>query len=237
MFNIAICEDDLNQQQIIKALLTEIGYDESFNIHIFGSGEELIQSYADGNRYSIILLDMQMNELNGIQTAKVIKEYDSDCLFIIITSIIEYAVDGYSIGAYDFILKPIVKDKFHSVINSAVREWQNNMSRVYIIKSRDRLTSIRLSEISYIESYKNKVIIYMNDESYIDNMSITNMEKKLGKDGFIRISRYYIVNISHAKEIRVNKVILGIGKELIYSEKYRESIKKEYLNYMMGDLG
>lgn len=237
MLNIAICEDDLNQQQTIKELLTEIGYDESFNIYIFGSGEELIQSYEDGNRYSIILLDMQMNNLNGIQTAKVIKQYDSDGLFIIITSIIEYAVDGYSIGAYDFILKPIDKDKFHSVINSAVREWQNNMSRVYIIKSRDRLTSIRLSEISYIESYKNKVIIHTNDETYIDNISITNMEKKLANDGFSRISRYYIVNISHVKEIGVNTVILSNGKELIFSEKYRDGIKKEYLNYMMGDLG
>lgn len=237
MLNIAICEDDLNQQQIIKALLTEIGYNDSFKIHIFGSGEDFIKSYEDGNRYSIILLDMQMNDLNGIQTAKVIKQYDSDCLFIIITSIIEYAVDGYSIGAYDFILKPIDKDKFHSVINSAVREWQNNMRRVYIIKSRERLSSIRLSEISYIESYKNKVIIHTNEESYIDNISIMNMEKKLANDGFSRISRYYIVNISHVKEIGVNTVILSNGKELIFSEKYRDGIKKVYLNYMMGDLG
>jgi DNA-binding LytR/AlgR family response regulator len=63
------------------------------------------------------------------------------------------------------------------------------------------------------------------------------MEKKLANDGFSRISRYYIVNISHVKEIGVNTVILSNGKELIFSEKYRDGIKKEYLNYMMGDLG
>ncbi|MBE0451583.1 MAG: response regulator transcription factor, partial [Clostridia bacterium] len=155
MLSIAICEDDVMQQRSLVALLNEIGLNESLDLHTFNSGEELIKSYESGNRYSIILLDMQLNDLNGIQTAKLIKRFDSNCLFIIITSIIEYAIDGYSIGAYDFILKPVDKNKFNSVIYSAVREWQSIMNKVYVIKSRDRLTSIRLSEIRYIESNKN----------------------------------------------------------------------------------
>ena len=74
MISIAICEDDVMQQQVLEALLNEIGLKESLDIHKFKSGEDLIKSYEGGNKYSIVLLDMQLNEMDGIQTAKIIKQ-------------------------------------------------------------------------------------------------------------------------------------------------------------------
>lgn len=236
MLSVAICEDDLVQQEILKALLDEMGYTKSLEIQTFSSGEELIQSYKEGNRYSIIFLDVKMKGLNGIQTAKLIKAFDRDCLFIIITSIIEYALEGYSISAYDFILKPIEKEKFQSVVNRAVREWQSNMAKVYIINSRNKLTSIKLSQIRYIESNKNRVLLHTCDGTFIDHTSMKNLEPQMADEGFVRISRYYIVNLSHIKEISANAVILINGKELAYSGKYRDMIKKEYLNHLTGGL-
>lgn len=80
------------------------------------------------------------------------------------------------------------------------------------------------------------MIIHTNKETYINNESISSVVDKLGKDGFVRISRYYIVNIYHVKEIDVKKLILITGEELTYSEKFRDNIKKEYLKFMMGDI-
>lgn len=236
MLEIAICEDDIIQQQRLEVLLFEIGLKESVNLRKFDSGERLIKSYEAGDRYSIILLDMQLNELDGIQTAGIIRKYDKNCLIIIITSIMEYAVEGYSIDAYDFMLKPVDKVKFSRVINNAVKEIQVRMNKTYLIESRDKTKAIKLSEIQFIESNRNRVIIHTNKETYTNNESICSVEKKLGKDGFVRIGRYYIVNVYHVKEIDVKKLILITGEELNYSEKYRDNIKKEYLKFMMGDM-
>ena len=236
MISIAICEDDVKQQQVLEALLNEIGLKESLNLHKFNSGEDLIKSYESGNKYSIVLLDMQLNEMDGIQTAKIIKQFDKNCLFIIITSIMEYAVEGYSIDAYEFIMKPVNKDKFNTVIKNAIKELQSRMNKTYLVKTRERMATIRLSEIRYIESNKNGVIIHTNEQTYNDKDNISSVEKRLKQDGFIRISRYYIVNIYQVKEIGVSKIILVNGEELIYSNKYRDDINKEYLNFMMGDM-
>jgi len=236
MLEIAICEDDIIQQERLEILLSEIGLQESINLRKFDSGEKLIKSYESDDKYGIILLDMQLDLLDGIQTAEIVREYDKNCLIIIITSVMEYAVEGYSIDAYDFIMKPVDKVKFARVINKAVKELQVRMNKTYLIQARDTTKAIKLSEIQFIESNRNRVIIHTNTETYTNNENISSVVDKLGKDGFVRISRYYIVNIYYIKEIGVKTLILISGEELNYSEKYRDNIKKEYLNFMMGDM-
>jgi len=236
MLEIAICEDDIIQQERLEILLSEIGLQESINLRKFDSGEKLIKSYESDDRYGIILLDMQLDLLDGIQTAEIIRGYDKNCLIIIITSVMEYAALGYSIDAYDFIMKPVDKEKFGRVINKAVKELQARMNKTYLIQTRDKTKVIKLSEIQFIESNRNRVIIHTNKEKYTNNESISSVVDKLRKDGFVRISRYYIANIYYVKEIGVKTLILVTGEELKYSEKYRDNIKKEYLKFMMGDI-
>jgi DNA-binding LytR/AlgR family response regulator len=236
MLEIAICEDDIIQQERLEILLSEIGLQESINLRKFDSGERLIKSYESGDRYGIILLDMQLDQLDGIQTAEIIRKYDKNCLIIIITTIMEYAVEGYSIDAYDFMLKPVDKVKFSRVIYNAIKELQNRMNKTYLIQTRYITKAIKLSEIQFIESNRNRVIIHTNKESYTSNENVSSLDEKLRNDGFARISRYYIVNIYHVKEIKVKKLILQTGEELIYSEKYRDNIKEEYVKFMMGDM-
>ncbi len=236
MLEIAICEDDVIQQELLESLLFEIDLKEAINLCKFDSGEKLIQSYELGDRYGVILLDMKLDKLDGIQTAEIIRKYDKTCLIIIITSIMEYAVEGYSIDAYDFIMKPVDKVKFSRVINKAIKELQVRRNKTYLIKTRNKTKVLKLSEIQFIESNRNRVIIHTNKETYTNNESISVVERKLREDGFIRISRYYIANIYHVKEIGVKTLVLDTGKELKYSEIYRDNIKKEYLKFMLGDM-
>lgn len=236
MLTIAICEDDLKQQRELEERIADMDLKEAIDLCKFNYGEELLQDYEAGKRFSIILLDMQMNVLDGIQTAKLVREMDENCIIIIITSIIEYAVEGYSIDAFDFILKPVDKEKFNMVLTKAIKEIQANAKKVYVIQTREKLLGLRMSTISYIESYKKSVIVHAEDKTYMNNENISNTEKKLKNDGFIRISRYYLVNVSHIKQIGVKTLILTSGEALNYSIKCRDSIKKEYMNFMMGGM-
>lgn len=236
MLTIAICEDDLQQQQELEELIKGMGLKESIDLQKFSSGEELVLEYDAGKRFAVILLDMQMNELDGIQTAEIIRKQDKNCLIIIITSIMEYAVKGYSIDAYDFVLKPVNPDKFRTILGKAIREIQVVMNKSYIIQTRNQTVSLRLSHIIYVESDRKRVIIHTNEISYENNETISQAEKNLMHDGFIRISRYYLVNINHIKEIGTKMLSLTSGEKLNYSDKYRDVIKNEYIKFMMGDM-
>jgi len=236
MLTIAICEDDKMQQQQYEKLIHGFGLSEAIDMEKFDSGEALVEAYKNEKRFALILLDMQMNQLDGIQTAEIIRKYDKKCLIIIITALMEYAVKGYSIDAYDFILKPVNETKFEKVFRKAIKEIQVVMNKTYIIQSRDKTLVLRLSEIIFIESKNKKVIIHTRENAYTSNERISFVEKELEKDGFTRISRYYLVNIYHIKEIGVKTIIVSTGEEINYSSKYRDKIKSEYMHYMMEDL-
>jgi len=233
MLKIAICEDDIKQCQTIENLINNAELKEPYKVEQFDSGEALVKAYQEQQRFSIILLDMQMGELDGIQTAEIIRKYDKTCIIIIITSILEYAVEGYSINAYDFILKPIDKAKFFKILKKAIKKIQTN--KVYIIQMKEKTAILKVSDIVYIESNKKKIYIHCGKEVYINNEKITDAEKKLAEEGFIRISRFYLVNMQYMKEIRGKEILLTSGGSLIYSENLRKEIKEKYMDFMMGE--
>ena len=236
MLRIAICEDDRKQQQLLENYITNLKLRESYELEKFDSGEDLVRAYEDGERYSIILLDMQLKELDGIQTAEIIRKYDKRTIMITITSIIEYAVDGYSVDAYDFILKPVDESKFTKILKSAVRKIQTEKNKTYVIQTREKTIVLKLSDIVYIESDRKKINVHCEKAQYSNNEKIGVVEKKLTQAVFIRISRYYLVNIEHIKEIGTNEIFLSTGKSLNYSKNHQEEIKIKYMNFMMGDI-
>lgn len=233
MYKAAICEDDKEQQNYIKNLLIKTGNDIQ-NIEIFDSGEALVEAYNNEDYYSILLLDMQMDKLDGIETAEIIRKYHKNEIIIIITSILEYAIKGYSINAFDFILKPIDEIRFNSVIGKAINKIREDTNNVYSIQLRELTKIIKLSDILYFESDMKKVIIHSINETAFNNESISEVERKLCVKGFIRISRFYLLNMAFIKEIKVDDIKLLNGEALRYSSKLQKLIKESYMNYILG---
>lgn len=233
---IAICEDDKEQQQFIESLLKENKKYNDIEIRLFDSGEELIDAYQSGQVFSIIFLDMQMKELNGIETGQYLRKYDKKAIIIIITSILEYAMDGYSINAFEFILKPIDREKFDKILERAFKKVKDYTQKVYIVQAKDRVKVVRLSDIIYFESIGKKVDIHSIEGVESSNESISVVEKQFVLDGFIRISRFYLLNMRYIKEIQVDNILLKDGERLKYSEKLQKSIKEGYMNFMLGEI-
>ncbi len=236
MYKIAICEDVLEQQEDLKRIIERIGNLQIEEPDLFDSGEKLVEAYENGAEYSIILLDMQLVELNGIETAKMIRMHDKKVIIIIVTSIIEYAVEGYSINAFDFILKPADENKLKFIIKKALREIRENESRIYRISKRDRIQIVKLSDIIYFESDNKKVRIHCVDQVVSDNNSLSQIEECLKQDGFIRISRFFLLNLAYIKEVDIDFVLLTNGEQLRFTRKLQRMIKKCYMDFMMGDM-
>lgn len=231
--NIAICEDELEQQNIIEKMFDNLEINEKFIIDKFSSGENLIEVYENSMRFSIIILDMKMKGMDGIMTAQRIREYDLNCIIIIITSILEYAIEGYGINAFDFILKPVKEEKFNSILKRALNQIRKKNENLYVIENRDKKIVIRLSEIIYIESRGRKINIICEGDTFSKNNSITSEEEELCNKGFVRISRYYLVNLRHIKEIRNEAILLKNHCLLNISPKLHERVYDRFTDYMM----
>lgn len=113
---------------------------------------------------------------------------------------------------------------------------QAKKNKTYVIQTRDTKIILKLADIIYIESNKKKVNIHCIKEHYSNNEKISVVENKLSQSGFVRISRYYVVNMKYIKKIGVNDVLLSSGKSLNYSKNHQKEIKIRYMNFMMGDI-
>ena len=233
---IAICEDEIEQQLILEHMLHEMKLGLSFQLSKFSCGEDLVRAYDNNERFSVILLDMQMKGMNGIQTAERIRRFDNNCKIIIVTSILEYAVDGYKINAIDFILKPVMKEKLYQALKKALSRLQREQVQTFTIITRDKTVVIKLEEILYIESSGRKVNVVCTGGAHTSNQNITDMEQQLSTKGFSRISRYYLVNLKHIKEMGTKKAHLDTGISLVIGDKNRDKVKAEYLEYCMEEM-
>jgi DNA-binding LytR/AlgR family response regulator len=236
MIRIAICEDNKEQQTHLENLIISQDINDSVDIHKFDSGEDLIDRIDEGQSFAMILLDMKMKALDGIQTAKAIRERNEKSIIIIVTSILEYAVEGYSVDAFEFILKPVDQDKFRKIFRKAIKKIQTDKNKAYVVETRDKLSVVKLNQIVYFESDKKKVTVHCKETIYSSNESISSVETKLSDQGFLRISRYYLVNMQHIEAFNVKEILLSNGEPLIYSKKNVDESKRKYMEYIMEDM-
>lgn len=135
MITIAICEDEKETQVLIEDYLDNILKDinKEYEIQKYSSGEELLKS--EFKNIDILLLDIQMGELNGMDTARNIREVDSDMEIIFITSLIDYVQEGYEVRAYRYLLKPIELEELKKHILNCIKEIEKNKKQSIIIKN------------------------------------------------------------------------------------------------------
>ena len=182
----------------------------------------------------LVLLDIQMPELTGIQFMKIAGHH---CKVIITTAYTEYALDGYEFNVVDYLLKPISYDRFVKATGKLMQLKNNSIETVpakkpdhIFIKSEYKLIRINLSEILYIESLRDYIAIYTTGKQKIMSLdSLRNMETILPTDEFIRVHKSYIISLKKISFLEKNRIV--INEEYIpigdsYQDKFFESINR-----------
>ncbi len=230
---IAVCDDQIEFQNILLSHLNGLKGNYKLDIATFDSGERLIESVKDENYYNIFFLDIQMENMNGIEVAEVIRKYDKKASIIFITSHPDYAIDGYKVSALHYLLKPITSDQFMEVFKKAVNnlELQNKM---ITINSGTKVVSIDVSSILYIESYGREVFFYTKESMYKTYSSFSNELERLEKFNFAQSHRCYMVNLAHVKAVEKQNVLLSKNIKVPLSRKKHRLFYSKYSNYVLG---
>ncbi len=206
-----IIDDEPIARQLIRTHIGNIP--ELIIIKEFGLAIDAI-SFLDTNKIDIIFLDIQMPKLTGIDFIKTIEKPPK---IILTTAFSEFALDAYELNVIDYLLKPIVFERFKKAVNKTIEILQleeNNLSTSeygndsILIKSKHQLIKVLISEILYIESMHKYIKIFTVDNRYTTLFSLNAIEQELPSNVFYRCHRSFIINLNKVKLIDGNQVIV-----------------------------
>lgn len=236
---VRICDD--NREHIKEIENAILSLKERYEIEVlsFLSGTELLASFDDRIREDkgiirIVLLDVELEEENGIDVGIRIKENYPDSYLVFLTAYSEYAIKGYEAKAYRYLLKPITTEMLHKLVSSILDE-QKKVKRL-AVKDNDCERLIALQDIIYVSAEDKYTILHTEDGRYFDSKSLRYYEELLVEFGFCRTHRKYLVNMYHHKSLRKGTVRLSNDIELPISRRKETQYKEDLLRMMENNL-
>lgn len=196
MIKVAVCDDQESVLNEYEKIIEKIAISNDYNVEIFKfiSGEELLKAFSTkGLKFDIIFLDIIMDGINGIEVAKKIRDFDRMVEIVFITNSKAFALDGYEVRAYNYIIKN--SEMFHSKIFEALKHSYSDINDYFIINNKSMVQKIRLKDIVFFESNKRKVIIHTNYKQYEVYDKLDNIYKTMIDKYFYKCHRSYVVNI------------------------------------------
>ncbi len=224
MLRIGICDDIYDARLILKSSLERIIDDKNTSFYEFSSGEGLIAWFKSHiGELDLLFLDIEMKDLNGMQTAKELKQMDNGIQIVFLTGYADYVFDGYSVGALGYIIKPAKSEQLKDVINRAKAAIYMEMEKAYICHSGETYYRIPIKKILYFCSDKRQVSCVTTDKSYKFYGKLDDVASELGH-GFIRIHKRYLVKASAIEKIDSTDVSIYGNINLPMSRSCRQDV-------------
>ncbi len=224
---IAVCDDEELFRDKIIGYIEKSYRDIDVIISSFASGEEFLKRYEKVQaNYDIIFLDIEMKQLDGINTAERIRKINEDVPIVFLTSHNEFAPVGYEVSAFRFLIKPVQEDKLIEAIEG-VKKQRLNLKTI-LVHQKDNDILLKTKNIIYIEAHNKEIHIHTVDNIYIERRNLNEIEDELKEEGFFRTHRGYLVNLSYVKEYDTKEAILENNERVLISRlkfnKFKESL-------------
>lgn len=215
IYRVAICDDRQTDREYLASLLTEwaAGVGHIVQADLFPSAEAFLFSYEEDKSWDMLLLDIEMDGMNGVTLAKTIRRENKTVQLIFVTGYSEYISEGYEVSALHYLMKPIRKDKLFSVLDRAAEQCIKN-GRFLTLDQSGEMIRLPLYEIRYLEASQNYVTIHGEKGSiYTVRHTLGELEKELD-DRFFRTGRSYIVNLACIRKVTRTEIHLNDGELL-----------------------
>lgn len=233
MYHIAIVEDEAEfsaqLQEYIKQYQKE--NDVPVKVSVFSDGAEILENYEP--LYDIILLDIEMPKVNGMDAAAQIRQMDAGVVLMFITNMAAYAIHGYEVGALDFVMKPINYYTFSMKFTRAIKRVRQKEERQILLSLPDGVKKIGIQQIHYVEVQNRMLHYYTTEGEFVMRGTMASVEEMLSPYPFVKCNHWYMVNLMHVSEVRKNTAVVA-GHELEISRRNRTAFLKALTEYVGG---
>ena len=225
---IAICDDEQNQIEYITSIVASWSAHEGHGCEIrtFASAEAFLFEYEEDKAYDILLLDVEIKNINGIELAKCIRKDNNRAEIIFITSHFEFVGEGYEVDALHYLIKPISAEKLTQVLTKAAEKISVEPPSV-VISCEGETVKLYEADIRYVESFLHYIVIHTKDKEYKIKENISVFENRVSDD-FYRIHRSYLVSLKHITRISRTSVNIG-NTELPLSRGKYDDINRAFI--------
>ena len=235
---IGILEDERDVaetiERYIRTYFDGIGRGGDIEIRYFSNAFDLLENYrAD---YDVLFMDIQLNVMSGMESAVLIRRQDPQVLIIFVTNLAQYAVEGYQVNAFDFILKPVDYNGFAMKLSRICKELEHRSDRGSVtLKTKAGFMRLSISRISYVEVRGHDIIYHMDGENITARGTMKNVASQLEGHYFSLCNSCYLVNLAYVK--KANKtVLLSTGEELAISQGKRKQFMAHLAKYLGGTI-
>ena len=224
MIRIAIVEDQQTEYDTLSRHLER--YQKEKNIEIrsvwYKTAESFLEAYS--SNYDLVLMDIALPAMSGMEAAAALRRIDQTVGLIFVTNLAQFAVKGYEVSAYDFIVKPVDYPDFSFKMDRFISYFEGKGGVKIIIESRARQTVILSTSIRYVEINGHTIIYHTTEGDFETYDTMKNVEAKLKDCGFARCNACYLVNLHFVDAVEGFDLL--IGKERLIISHPR---KKEFL--------
>lgn len=237
---IAICDDD--KAELEKVTKTVERFDlfrqsnHEITVQTFTTGDDILRAITKHGSFDLLLLDIVMPGMNGIELAEEIRRSNSNCKIIFLTCSPEFAVCSYKVAAFYYLLKPFDEAELTSLLNRALDEMAQEQSASIVVKGHSKLTRIQIYTIQHVEIVRHNILFHLRNHEVLSSYgSLTEFQDVLLSDKrFIQCHRSFIVNMNAVISISNKDFILEDKTLVPISKQEYPQVKNAYINYFFN---
>ena len=229
--SIAICDDEKTHTYALTDLVRkwEKQHSHSISIQEFPSAEAFLFEYSENRDFDILLLDIEMDGMNGVELARALRKENDDLQIVFVTGYDDYIADGYDVAALHYLMKPVKEEKLMSVLDRAVKLIGDREKNI-LLNVGGTVLKLPLDKILYVEAQQNYIVIHTEREEYRTKRTLSSIEKEL-EHGFFRTGRSYIVGLRYVSGISKTEIKLDNGTAIPLGRGLFEAANKAFIAF------
>lgn len=237
MFFIALCDDSQYDVDILTGYLAELKKEHiPVETTVLKNGEELIALHERGHRFDLLILDMFMKPLNGIETAEQVRQYDESVPILIVTATEKFAVDGYKVNARRYLLKPVEKEDFLNEVRQVLDRSEQLNENYFTFTGDSGVTKVRLHDICYFESQVRTITLVTLQERYEFSGKISEIAEQMTPYHFFRAHKSFVINLENVRNVYKDVITMNDGHQVPLSKHKAKEFRQSFLEYTEAQL-
>ena len=236
MVKIGILEDEVRQQKELERFLLKYQQgnpDFQYTLQMFDTGQKLL--FCPCGDFDLLFLDIQLPDMLGIDVAREIRKKDESVMLVFITNLSQYAIDGYTVSAYDYILKPLLYAAFEVKLRRILKVLSYKEKRMLTLKTKQEVFRIDVGTLLYVESEGHHLSFHTDDKVIEIWGTLAQYEDELSDAFFYRCNSCYLVNLRYVESVKGNTVLVH-GTALTVSQAKRKGFMTQLARYKGGVL-
>lgn len=233
MMKTCVVEDDAATAETIESFIKKY-YEQNgtpVSVTCFSNACDFLNGYDE--TFDVVFMDIEMPKLNGMEAVRELRKKDENVTIIFVTNLAQYAVSGYEVSAFDFIVKPITYGSFAMKLRRLTQYLSSKRKCEICVSTRHGKVLIKADDIKYVEIMRHAITYHTVNGDYAGSGTLKNVMNELEGLTFALCNRCYLVNLQFVTQIAENDVCVG-GDMLQIAAPRRKEFIRRFNEYLAG---